>query len=83
MSCFRQSKRRAALFLSMILHQAVFPRRNVLSWMVEAVEARFVGKTAPSLLSGVLTFTLHEIFQDLRTPAQDGTTSAVTDRDWQ
>jgi transposase len=27
--------------------------RNVLSWMVEAVEARFAGKTAPSLLSGV------------------------------
>jgi len=28
-------------------------KRNVLSWMVEAVEARFAGKTAPSLLSGV------------------------------
>jgi transposase len=28
-------------------------QRNVLAWMVEAVEARFVGKTAPSLLSGV------------------------------
>ncbi len=28
-------------------------QRNVLSWMVEAVEARFAGKTAPSLLSGV------------------------------
>ncbi len=28
-------------------------KRNVLSWMVEAVEARFTGKTAPSLLSGV------------------------------
>lgn len=28
-------------------------QRNVLSWMVEAVEARFAGKCAPSLLSGV------------------------------
>jgi hypothetical protein len=28
-------------------------KRNVLSWMVEAVEARFAGKSAPSLLSGV------------------------------
>jgi transposase len=28
-------------------------KRNVLSWMVEAVEARFAGETAPSLLSGV------------------------------
>lgn len=28
-------------------------KRNVLSWMVEAVEARFDGKCAPSLLSGV------------------------------
>jgi transposase len=28
-------------------------QRNVLAWMVEAVEARFTGKTAPSLLSGV------------------------------
>ena len=28
-------------------------QRNVLSWMVEAVEARFAGNTAPSLLSGV------------------------------
>jgi hypothetical protein len=28
-------------------------KRDVLSWMVEAVEARFAGKTAPSLLSGV------------------------------
>jgi transposase len=28
-------------------------KRNVLSWMVDAVEARFAGKTAPSLLSGV------------------------------
>jgi transposase len=28
-------------------------KRNVLSWMLEAVEARFAGKTAPSLLSGV------------------------------
>ena len=27
-------------------------QRNVLSWMVETVEARFAGKTAPSLLSG-------------------------------
>jgi hypothetical protein len=28
-------------------------KRNVLSWMVEAVEARFTGRTAPSLLSEV------------------------------
>jgi transposase len=28
-------------------------QRNVFSWLVEAVEARFAGKTAPSLLSGV------------------------------
>jgi hypothetical protein len=28
-------------------------QRNVLCWMVEAVEASFAGKTAPSLLSGV------------------------------
>jgi transposase len=28
-------------------------QRNVLSWMVEAVEARFAGNAAPSLLSGV------------------------------
>ena len=28
-------------------------KRNVLSWMVEAVEARFAGNTAPSLLAGV------------------------------
>src|SRR5690348_2465512 len=28
-------------------------QRNALAWMVEAVEARFTGKTAPSLLSGV------------------------------
>ncbi len=28
-------------------------QRNVLSWMVEAVEARFAGNTAPCLLSGV------------------------------
>jgi hypothetical protein len=28
-------------------------KRNVLSWMVEAVEARFAGKTAPSFLSEV------------------------------
>ena len=28
-------------------------KRNVFSLMVEAVEARFAGKTAPSLLSGV------------------------------
>jgi transposase len=28
-------------------------QRNVLSWMVEAVEARLAGKTAPSLLTGV------------------------------
>ena len=28
-------------------------KRNVFSWLVEAVEARFAGKTAPSLLSGV------------------------------
>jgi transposase len=28
-------------------------KRNALAWMVEAVEARFAGKTAPSLLSGV------------------------------
>jgi transposase len=27
--------------------------RNVFSWLVEAVEARFAGKTAPSLLSGL------------------------------
>src|SRR5262249_58554610 len=31
-------------------------KRNVFSWMVEAMEARFGGKTAPSLLSGVGTF---------------------------
>ena len=28
-------------------------QRNVLSWMVEAVEARLAGRTAPSLLAGV------------------------------
>ena len=28
-------------------------KRNVFAWLVEAVEARFIGKTAPSLLSGV------------------------------
>jgi transposase len=28
-------------------------KRNVLSWMVEAVEARFAGKSTPSLLSGM------------------------------
>jgi transposase len=28
-------------------------QRNVFSWLVDAVEARFAGKTAPSLLSGV------------------------------
>jgi transposase len=28
-------------------------KRNVFSWLVDAVEARFAGKTAPSLLSGV------------------------------
>jgi hypothetical protein len=28
-------------------------KRNVFSWLVNAVEARFTGKTAPSLLSGV------------------------------
>lgn len=28
-------------------------QRNVLAWLVEAVAARFTGKTAPSLLSGV------------------------------
>ena len=28
-------------------------QRNVFSWLVEAVEARFAGKTTPSLLSGV------------------------------
>jgi transposase len=28
-------------------------QRNVLSWLVEAVEARLAGKTAPSLLSGM------------------------------
>ena len=28
-------------------------QRNVFSWLVEAVEARFAGKTAPSLLPGV------------------------------
>ena len=28
-------------------------KRNVLAWMVQAVEARLAGKTAPSLLSGV------------------------------
>ena len=28
-------------------------KRNVFSWLVEAVEARLAGKTAPSLLSGV------------------------------
>jgi transposase len=32
-------------------------RRNVLSWMVEAVEARFAGNTAPSLLSVVRALT--------------------------
>ena len=34
-------------------------QRNVFSWLVEAVEARFAGKTAPSLLPGVGTFTRH------------------------
>jgi transposase len=28
-------------------------QRNVFSWLVEGVEARFAGKVAPSLLSGV------------------------------
>jgi hypothetical protein len=28
-------------------------QRNVFSWLVDAVEARFAGKTAPSLSSGV------------------------------
>jgi transposase len=34
-------------------------QRNVFSWLVEAVEARLVGKTAPSLLPGVGTVTRH------------------------
>lgn len=32
-------------------------KRNVFSWLVDAVEARFAGKTAPFLLSGVRNFT--------------------------
>jgi hypothetical protein len=34
-------------------------KRNVFSWLVEAVEARFAGNAAPSLLSGGGTFTVH------------------------
>ena len=36
-------------------------KRNVLSWMVDAVEARFAGKTAPSLVRGVNLYSWNPI----------------------